>query len=471
MKKIALFFITLIFLSSFASAEVLIIPSLKSINVFEGQTTEVKILIRNFGDEDVLATYNYVNPSPSQLSIAFDRNSPILIPANSDFNLTLYLTALPEAISGTKLLTFELKDLNTGETLDSVNLIIKLQSKTKIYITDLFVNKGLLYPNDQLEITAKVINNDVKSYEDLNLEFQIVYAAQQIKRFEERLSLSAGEQKTITKVMNITNYLRPGEYVVIAKLKDVLGNLLHEKLINFAIAEVPNKVQINKYSRFQIFSIKNYIVLRNEGNVETTTEVRETIKVLAPFLFSPSIKPESFEKVDGQYVALWKITLAPGEEKTIEYDIQLYPQWMAAILLIAGVYFVLTNLTTVSIKKFHTFKGKVSKGKEITIVLEVKNNSIRTVENVEVRDFVPGLFNVIEKYEVLPPKIRKAKDGYHISWKLGKMSPREERVLMYKIKPKVDIEGEFVLPTAQVIFKDWRDRKVIKVSNIVKLKA
>ena len=74
------------------------------------------------------------------------------------------------------------------------------------------------------------------------------------------------------------------------------------------------------------------------------------------------------------------------------------------------------------------------------------------------RDFVSPLAKVAREFEHTKPIIKKSEAGTELIWKIGKMKPREVRVLSYKIKNLV--EGNLKMPKAYVRFRDNNGNRV-----------
>ncbi|MBN2202861.1 MAG: hypothetical protein JW700_01585, partial [Candidatus Aenigmarchaeota archaeon] len=71
------------------------------------------------------------------------------------------------------------------------------------------------------------------------------------------------------------------------------------------------------------------------------------------------------------------------------------------------------------------------------------------VDSVVVKDTVPSGFSITSKFESVKPMIKKIADGVELHWRLGKMGPKEERVLHYTIKPTEGVSGRVKLPVAK----------------------
>jgi hypothetical protein len=74
----------------------------------------------------------------------------------------------------------------------------------------------------------------------------------------------------------------------------------------------------------------------------------------------------------------------------------------------------------------------------------------KEIDKVAIRDIVPPNFSIVSKFETVKPLIRKAANGIELIWKLGGLSPNEERVLHYTIRPNIEASRKVSLPSALV---------------------
>ena len=111
------------------------------------------------------------------------------------------------------------------------------------------------------------------------------------------------------------------------------------------------------------------------------------------------------------------------------------------------------------------------------ITIEVKNNSGKQVKDVSVIDIVPA-YAVYHKggveaeemdASVRPQKVTHGKGGSQVIWSLSDLDAKEQRVMSYHLKAKLNILGAISLPraTAEYMRKGGKKRKAY--SNIFKL--
>jgi hypothetical protein len=93
------------------------------------------------------------------------------------------------------------------------------------------------------------------------------------------------------------------------------------------------------------------------------------------------------------------------------------------------------------------------------------NNSSNELKDVIVKDLVPPIATVSEKFETLKPVKRKIKTGIELNWRISSLKPGEEVILSYRIVPIVDIVGSLRLPQATVSFVSKGEKKRIVASK------
>jgi len=164
--------------------------------------------------------------------------------------------------------------------------------------------------------------------------------------------------------------------------------------------------------------------------------------------------------IDSEDGFTWNLALATCESRTIRYSVD-YSPLLALILLVFALWYIFFRMRTVRLKKIILQKQTVEKGTEFTVGVDLK--TYVKVKDVEVRDFVPALFDVKEVPGVKPVK-HKTAAGTELIWRFAQLYPYEERVLSYKIVPNFSITGHVTLPRSSVSFGHF-GRKISRKSD------
>ena len=101
-------------------------------------------------------------------------------------------------------------------------------------------------------------------------------------------------------------------------------------------------------------------------------------------------------------------------------------------------------------------------------MINIKNPSNHTVHDITVFDKVPNIAEVLHEFGVgtlSPIKILKSeKDGSTLlKWNVDKLDAYEDRIISYRIRPRLSIVGDFSLPKSTVKYK--KDDKMIKIHS------
>jgi hypothetical protein len=233
-----------------------------------------------------------------------------------------------------------------------------------------------------------------------------------------------------------------------------------------------NYLPLTKTTKYGILVQTIEITVKNEGNVPTgSLYISEAIPTFMKVFFFPKKEPMMEEPKDNRIIYTWAVpSLNPGESYTITYEISTWNAVLIAVVLVVIIAYAFVSIFSVSIEKKHKAIGPITKEREITIMLEVKNRSRNEIRDVIVRDFVPGIATVIEKFDTLRPTLRKIANGTELVWKINSLAPGDERILTYRIKPIVDIVGTLKLPKAYLKFMDKKKeiKKILSKSAYIK---
>ena len=235
----------------------------------------------------------------------------------------------------------------------------------------------------------------------------------------------------------------------------------------FTVMEVESDPIFLKY--FRRFTVKN------EGNVQNTQEVKYAVTFFEGLLTQgdPQVKKE-----DGQRYLAWSSTLGPGES-TFVYSVTNYRiLFYLGLFLVAILAFYLYVRTPLTVKKIAVSSKKDAEGalSEVKVVIEVRNNSNHPVKEVSVLDLIPAyatLHKTAEKEEGVesthPHKISHVREGTKLNWVLNDLEAKEHRVMVYRLKAKLNILGGLSLPRAAAEFARYKGRKGKAYSGVFHL--
>ncbi len=228
-----------------------------------------------------------------------------------------------------------------------------------------------------------------------------------------------------------------------------------------------------KWSFLKLFQVSE---VRNGGNVLNTQEVRLPVSWLQAWLETGDAK---IKKEQGQRYFTWEVTLGPNSSaavySAIDYRIVIYVIALLALL----VWFYMYASCPLAVKKHAIVTKKDAEGalSEIKVTLEVRNKSKLPVKDVSVIDIVPAYASYLKggkdvdemEASVRPQKVMHGKEGTQVIWSLADLDAKEQRVMSYHLKAKLNILGAISLPRATAEFMRKGGKKRKAYSNIFKL--
>ncbi len=459
---------------AFAGGVEVVLPK-ASVTAYTTEDMTVDLIVKN--TQDKIDTFTIFTPTPNfeKVSASFDTFLIKLAPREER---TVKLTFSTPIDANPQSNEFEIitKSTSDSSVSDTKKLILNVQRLTSVYIPSITLNKYVLNPEDGIEINVKVFNLDETRSGKNFLKINVRKGTTVVNAFEESLdSIGTKSSVDIMKTFDIGKYAAPGSYVVEAELRDTSNQLKHSKSDNFQVNTVtqPPTEYTKKSSGYNILFSAVSIKVKNEGNVGLQAfTVTESLPKFAQSLFDPDIEPSTADSSGNRVVYTWSVpALAPGGQYTIKYRIDIWRIWLTLGLIGVIGYGAYRWLSKPRIGKAVRHEGEITRGKEILVLLEVKNRALHEIKDVEVIDVVPQISRVVDRFDTLRPKVKRVSGGTELRWNLGTMKSGEERVVTYRIRPVVDVVGHLSLPEAQMVFLDRHKVKRMSVSKQALVKA
>ncbi len=460
----AIFFILLMIIPSFAQ-DVEIVPETSFLIIKTGMTSFLNVSILNNQNFDDTFTVSIYPSSFYGTSVYVDKTA-LKIDAGSSSDILLTISSGIESEEITTFIRVTVTSLTTHKSY-SKDILLKVVRGVPAYISELILDKYEIDPGDSIKIDVNIKNVENKISGKYSVTVKILKDSETIHILTGSIEeIAPKEVGILTFEYTFDKYAPNGTYVIQAILKDENGNIIdsersYVKVKAFLIQ--PSQYLTKKIS-YGILTATVTISIKNEGNVPLGPfYITESLPLLAKNFFLPKVEPDSQKIVDNRIVYSWLIqSLEPGREIVITYKLFLVYFWFALLLVVFIIYFSFRISFTPLILKRHKHVGPISREKEIKITIEVKNRSYKEIKNIRVIDQIPPIARVLDKFDTLPPKIKKVKDGTRLEWRIRSLKPKEERILTYYIKPLVDIVGELKLPEAKIEIKEGKKRKIIK---------
>jgi hypothetical protein len=290
---------------------------------------------------------------------------------------------------------------------------------------------------DKVDISGTAINVGSRN---LNLALILKYEDQQ--KTVALGKLDVGEKRDFQTSLDL-NDMEPKDYNVDVILIDSNGNVLYTESASFSIQSVENIVYDKKVSSTP-FGSSITVAATNKGNIESQADLMSTSpKNWYSFISGPT--PTGM--MTGYYV--WQTSLKPGESTSLNYSEIYWPTYVLIIVVVLSLAFIYWQTSAFTFRKNVIGRPSFKFGKDISISLHLRSRR-KEIDKVAIRDIVPPNFSIVSKFETVKPLIRKVANGIELIWKLGGLSPNEERVLHYTIRPNIEASRKVSLPSALV---------------------
>lgn len=417
------------------------------INPGDGEKQLFNITVTNNGDTThkfdikLQATNTWYNgPYPYTLQLAPDETGYSLVYINPD----------PEAIAGRKGVELTVQS-NDEDVVKRPSFSVSRD--TDVLITAFTTGSDRYNPGEAVEVTATVKN--VVNRELRENEYQAVFSFGGQTKEVAFSDLDPGEEETKTVSFPLGQF-DSGVMDVVLTVQDLDGTAHVSKTANIRVETMEN-VETTQQESFNGLAATTVLAAENTGNAAAdSATMSAAVPSYLSYFVSFDVKPSSQTAADGIITYIWELgSLQPGERQTVRYSINYWvPVAILLVLLVTAAVAIREYRRPALRKKSFRKNGKHS------VHLIVRNRSGQILDNVVVRDFVPGIATLIEKFDSSPPeKIRQGEEGTEIEWKLGRMNPGEERILTYKISPQVEVEGHITLPSARLEYKNGNKQK------------
>ncbi len=467
--------ISLFLLLPIAIADVNVMLSTNDMVGYTGETPSIDVTVKNNGTSKDTFSVSVWPPQFAGVTTSMDKYIVTVAPDSGE-TVKLYFSIAMDAEEVTPIFSISAKSTTNENVSDIETLYLRIVRKTNVYIKDIKLEKYTLNPEEAATIETSVINIADTPSGKYYLETTIKKANSIVKKFDDTLEgIAPRSTVKVSKSYTFEKYASPGSYAVESVLKDSANKIVSLKGTNLNIEstyKIPREYS-TKSTKYTFVMIVTTLTVKNEGNVPTPSfYITESIPSIVKSLFDPEIEPDTATQTDGRTVYSWLVpTLDPGKQITIKYNFGLWRIWLAAIIVGVAIYGGFTIFYKPSVVKRYRHEGAITREKEILISLDVRNRTKHEMRDVEVRDFVPSIARVVEKFDTLAPRTRTSEVGTELRWKIDSLKVGEERVLTYRIRPVVEVVGSLNLPEAKVRYADRKKVKRIIASKAVMIKG
>lgn len=320
---------------------------------------------------------------------------------------------------------------------------MNVQREYELNIKNFEVSKTSFRPGETLkgEITVQNLAPRIISGYEFNSNFM------NQSETKEGIAIAPAALKTYSFSHNIPETAPPGQENFSVKLNySGVAQLRHA---NITVEEIKNVTKTFS-EEDKVLYRKGSLIAENFGNSNVSLSENMTFPSYLQAILSFNPKPDSLVQGSEGLVYTWDFSLEPGEKKTIKYSVDYWMPLTLAGVILLGILILRKITGNVDITK----KVEESEQGELTVSITLKNNSDQLRTDLKVKDFVPNVAQLDEDFHMTKPELKRTTDGVKLEWGLEDFKPGEQRIIQYKLNPKVEIEGGLDLPSAKVAKED-----------------
>ncbi|MFA6089074.1 MAG: hypothetical protein WC755_04380 [Candidatus Woesearchaeota archaeon] len=260
-------------------------------------------------------------------------------------------------------------------------------------------------------------------------------------------------------VIKIDSQTKPGVYPVVMRIMqgdfEVRKPTLAVKIKAFE--DVRKTTKEIQSSLFGIIKTKE-ISFENKGNLNVEKYQYKVKKGITDVFNSYTPSPDVIELDDGNFY-VWNFDISINETKTVVVKSNYT---ILAIIIVLGILLVIYAILTRDKIEVHKRVSPISTSAEglskFKVIVMVKNITDDNLKDIKLHDKIPhiaALQHTDYIGTVRPSKVLKhPQKGTILTWDIEELHPREERMMYYVIESKLNIIGNFNLPSAYAKIKD-----------------
>lgn len=251
-------------------------------------------------------------------------------------------------------------------------------------------------------------------------------------------------QNNIPMIIKLNDTQEPGNYKILFSIR--LLNSTVGKSTNFTVLGYKKLVLVDQRESSGIGGREMFVTWRNEGTLPVTKKVEFNLSSLDMLLLSEAAP--GFKKEDNRIV--YEFTLAPGEEKTVYVKISYLPLLLIPIVIIIVGGILIYMRKGIILEKEITEKRHVDDKIEAKVSIRIKNTTSKTLSEVELIDRLPKFVHEIGAFTSRATLNKKKRT---LRWEFTEISPGEEIIISYKIRTRLHLIGEILMPPVTMKYK------------------
>jgi hypothetical protein len=383
--------------------------------------------------------------------------------------ISLEITPLANPIYGPQFVPITIKSLtDQNPMVQNFYIYLKPSNETvKKYVTNVVMEVHMpseVDPRESLSLEVYMRNRNPLDIQELKI---LVTSALFTKEY--KTNLGPLEEKTNQILFaDLDKYQAPGVYPITIQLivdNKTVADSQREILVK-SYADVTREDTRTK----SLFSTTDKITLKNDGNYEATKSITLE-KNFFERIFTTTSLAYTVGNDNGKSIITWDVPLKSRETYTITVTTNYIVLVIIVILIVLGTisYFVFRS-PVLLFKRAKIVSSTEDGVSEIKVKLHIKNRSGKTIRNIKIIDKYPKIVQMEEDSSLgtMKPTKMLSSDKTHslLTWGLDVLDPYEERLLVYKLKSRLNIVGNVSLPSAKIKFNSGAGERTYNSNEV-----
>ncbi|MFC1753297.1 hypothetical protein ACFL96_07885 [Thermoproteota archaeon] len=355
---------------------------------------------------------------------------------------------------------------NTGTRYNAV-LKIHVGPHPSMYNPDVSVKVSVparLDPNQQYDVKVTLTNNNI-----IDLGNVHVSTTGKFIDNEQEVMLGPEEVKVVSVAIQLPEDTEPQTGDIAIKVTYLDDTTFYDSTHAIEVMEFLPPFAQNISVDKGFLKTKKTIILKNDGNTKKDSPVKlETNRRLN--LFTRTDPTADVVEEGERMYHVWQVSLDPEESTTITVTTSY--RWfffLILVLIIAYIVYWFMKAPIVVSKQYKDVSYDEGSIADAKIVMHVKNRSSRPVKNVHIIERLPHVIGIKKgafKHTLEPKKAYKhGKEGTVLEYDIPVLDPKEERLITYAIKSKMQVIGGLTIKPTIVKYKGKSGHTEKAVSN------
>ena len=305
-------------------------------------------------------------------------------------------------------------------------------------------------PDEVLPGEEHIITIRFKNRANIPLENYEILISSDLPQLQKNFIVDFEAKEEIVEeiVFKVDKTAEYGNYIINIKVYD--GTKTRGSFSSAFTIEKNENIEEIKEKDIGFFTSTKTITKKNTGNTVEDQKLEIKLNFFAKLFTEPSPQPKI---VDNKYI--WDFRLGPGDEFSVNLKSNYRSIFYGIIVIIIATYFMnfYIDRTVIIRKRIYKMKKSADGHSELKVLIHLKNGMANEISGVRVLDVLPSTFKPTEEYGTLQPtKIQHGRKSKRFVWEIGRLAPKEERIISYKIQSNVRVLDGTKLPPTFVHF-------------------